>query len=276
MIAWIIAGAVSGIIASVLANLLLRTPQSRRWQPLILVLGVVALTPLLKPVVAGLLPGRRLSNSQRDELLRSNPAIALLVEHHPELRASFNAFMDTVVATSTTRDEGFAKGLEWGRKTLSAYLLRYIPATSDTSLLAFATVFSEVLTKLQDNPEGCMAFLFGPAAGATSVPRFGQDLEAKMNTVMASVIQTAIDSPQPPVPADRGQSLVLAAIDSIRSRYGDAALNDLALLASPESARRSPAAACTAGARFYGSTLLLPPIDAAAALRHLFSQVAPK
>jgi len=170
-----------------------------------------------------------------------------------------------------SRDQAYAKGVQWGREQLTPYLMRHVAEASDSAALSFITVLTDLLKTLRsEDPVACVDYLFGSARGEPPrSPRFSPNQQTAISQALDAVVITAIRSPRPPVDSATGNALLKLLFSHIQERYGAAMLSDLAALADPTTARRDPQRTCNTAFALYSTVLRLPPAQGAPLMRFM-------
>ena len=211
------------------------------------------------------------SEELTQQMLKESPALELLTREHPEVRAGMVQMLDSVIASGASRREAFTAGMTWGRSVLSPYFRQYLAVASDESLVAFGKASTDLLEGLRKTPDACMDYLFGP--NGRTVSRVSEKDQARLGKVMEQVIRSGIDSPHDKMPPDQARKTVQSLTATLIQKWGTSCAAALEQFSNPVKAREEPGQSCNVAYQLYRYVVTLPPDEAAATLRALFSAI---
>ncbi len=198
---------------------------------------------------------------QAQSALLQQQVYQVLREHEPEV---FKRVVDKYVdlgrgAVTEAAFINFANG------ELSEVSTRRLAHASDAAVLALMSNMVANARSLQGQPgDACFRFLFPHVAGPPDVARH-IDAKAQAHTldVMAEVIRSSAESPQPLPDASTVQDSLSQVANATFDQYGV----DAQMIANAEDPRVDRAKVCTMTLSLYDRILARPPADASALIR---------
>jgi hypothetical protein len=281
----IIAAAIGGAIGGALGGVLSRFAKAGSLRTVLVVvpaiIGAGVVPPLIKPHLEEAI-GPSVRTAQFDAVyeteirpgLLKQPALARIFKDDPKAEDVFKAELRKAY------QEGGAAGAVdaaagIGARILGDHFVRYMPRARTEDLIEFAKVMGSVLESLnQKDSEGCVLFLFGTQHGKSlSTSRLkaavgDQGMKAMLD-INNKIVEHAADAA---IPFDKARGETMTT--EIAQRRGDLLTGKSSevatgarLPADPQEAQ----AACAFSAALYGDIAALPPADAEAALRFMFT-----
>ncbi len=200
-------------------------------------------------------------NRQAQSALLEQPVYRVLREHEPEV---FKRVADKYVEfrRGAETEAGF---INFANGALSEVSTRRLAHASDAAVLALMSNMVANARSLQGQPgDACFRFLFPHVAGPPDVARH-IDAKAQAHTldVMAEVIRSSAESPQPLPDASTVQDSLSQVANATFDQYGV----DAQMIANAEDPRVDRAKVCTMTLSLYDRILARPPADASALIR---------
>lgn len=146
---------------------------------------------------------------------------------------------------------------------------KYLPQASDDALVAFGRLFVRRIEKLtQVSSDLCYQYLFPQEYGTTELLKhMSYETLQEEQAVLAAVIRTAAQNPQPSPDAFQSEALLEPVYIRLYTEYGD----DLLLLDNPLGESVDKKRVCTIMAAVYKEVLDMPKKERGIVLRHMFS-----
>lgn len=155
----------------------------------------------------------------------------------------------------------------------------YFPRARDESLIGFASIMSETLTKMnQSDPEACILYQHGANYGQVLAPKrlekiVGASLLSRQSEMIDRLISTASETP---VPFDRriGQEKFVA----IATRQAEKLSSGAQVVATgqrPPANTEEARQACSFAIGMFSDLVALPPAEGAAAIRSIYIAAPP-
>jgi hypothetical protein len=208
-------------------------------------------------------------HEQAKQFVESDETFQLLAEADPAFKSEATAFIQGTLERGESREDAYAAGVAWGREKVTPYLAKYLPRASDSTVIAFAAISSDILRELQAaSPSSCVAFMFGSGASAANV-RISNPLQTRMTQIVRTILREGLRSPQP-LDSAAGQAAVLRFAMQLMEAHGEGALADLAAMDSPQAAMADPAKICATAVNMYSTISQMPPDQGGRALRFVF------
>jgi hypothetical protein len=268
---WAVFGLVAGGLAAVIAQVL---GERRKWDQTVqrrvtifIFVALLGLAGAATSLVKGRSTERRVAR-----IIDRNPAFLALSRIDPGFRAGLHAFLDSLARSNASASEAFTAGVAWGQRAIGPYVSKYLPLASDSTIVAYTTTFTELARTLAaSNPETCTALLFGTGRPIAKAPVIDSVLERKLFNTTARMLEEGAKSTATPLDTAGGNDLVMALIARVGAEHGPAVVQDIALLADPESIRDNAARACAATVALYATALSMRADTTVRVLRYLFA-----
>lgn len=191
----------------------------------------------------------------------------------PEIEARFKAELKAAYTTggkAKMKEALTSASAKIGAEVAPAYF----PRARDESLVSFASIMSETLSKMnQTDPEACILYQHGAKYGQPLAPErlealVGDSLLARQSDMIDRLIATAADTP---VPFDRqmGQAKFVA----IATRHAEKLSGGAQVVATGQRAptnTEEAREACGFAIGMFADLVALPPAEGAAAIRSIY------
>jgi hypothetical protein len=270
-------GGASGVLAAVIAKLVIRDSKSRPMTYLFVVIFLFA--SLNGAGSAYLRPKIRVWEARQEvsKLVAENRLFSVLAARHPEIHDQIATLMVDVSRRGASPKEANLEGFAWGRELIRPYFDQYAPIASSDSLGRFVSVTVEILEQLSAREdEACYFWMFGGQTppGFSFSDAISQSDQTRMADAMADVIESSIPAPREPLDAKQAGSAIESFIGGLMETHGEAFVASLAILQQPNAPNIDKRAACDAATEFYRAALGLPEAQQGPLLRSLFGAAA--
>lgn len=212
-----------------------------------------------------------------NEFLGRVKLFSLVAKENSGFRSDFIDYAIDELEKSRSESEAFEHVLEWGKKHVAPYFVKYIPHASDQAIYNFSVYFGDVLKEINKrNDQACVTWMYGlsskdPSTGeairqATEV--VGDD---RMLSVMANVVETAMNSPVDVKRTEKATLVMRDFVQKLSSKYGKRFTSGLAMSAKPSSRDNNRADMCFAAEKLYSEVVRLPEPKRKIVLRNMFA-----
>lgn len=214
--------------------------------------------------------------SEFERVLDNNRLYSLISSQHPEFRERFIAAMLKMAKESRSKEEVFAKAMEWGNQNLTPYLLKYPGKSSDEALYNFTLYFSEMLSTLNQRNDGaCVSWMFGRRASPAQAEAIRASLaelgEDRMFEVMADMVESAIESPVQFRDRSSGNAMMINFVKQVAEDEGQDFVNGLTMMNRVNTPGIDRRALCSSAEILYRELVQLPDDERSVILRTMFS-----
>ena len=176
-----------------------------------------------------------------------------------------------------SESEAFDNVVDWGKKHVAPYFIKYIPHASDQAIFNYAAYVGDVLREINKrNDKACVTWMYGlsskdPATGkaireATEV--VGDD---KMLSVMAAVVETAMKSPVDIKRTEKATLVMRDFVEKLSKKYGKRFTSGLTMSAHPSNRDNNRADMCFTMEKLYSEIVQLPEKERKIVLRNMFA-----
>lgn len=196
-----------------------------------------------------------------DQALQAQLVYQVVKRHEPALYAQL---LDKHVATKSGESTS-AEYVNFANGALSETATQRLAHASDASVNALIRDMLSNAQALARKPgDQCFRFLFPQVSGPPDVARqFDAATQARTLELLAEVIRSAHESPQPLPEAAAVQDKLTSVVNAIYERYG----SDAQMIAHTEDPRVDRAKVCTMTISLYERIMAWPPADSSALIR---------
>jgi len=211
------------------------------------------------------------------EFLRKARLFSLVAKDHPGFRDDFIDYAVDQLEKTRSRPEAFDHVMEWGKKHVAPYFVKYIPHASDQAIYNFSVYFGDVLREINKrNDQACVTWMYGlsskdPTTGEAirqATQAVGDD---KMFSVMTDVVETAMKSPVDVKRTEKATQVMRDFVEKLSSKYGSRFTSGLKMSAKPSARDNNRADMCFAAEKLYSDVVRLPEKERKIVLRNMFS-----
>lgn len=202
---------------------------------------------------------------------------SLVAKDNSGFKSDFMQYAVTQLEKTNSEQEAYRQVVEWGKKHVAPYYIKYLPHASDEAIYNFAVYYGDVLREINKrNDQACVTWMYGisskdPSTGKAIKEATAAVGENKMFTVMADVVETAMKSP---VNVKRTEKATLAMRDFVQklsSKYGKRFTSGLAMAAKPGAPENNRADMCFAVEKLHSEIVQLPEAKRKIILRNMFA-----
>jgi len=212
-----------------------------------------------------------------ERFLNKVKLFSLVAKDNSGFRSDFVEYAVDELEKTKSESTAFEQVMEWGKKHVATYFVKYIPHASDQAIFNFSVYFGDVLKEINKrNDQACVTWMYGlsskdPATGQAireATEAVGDD---KMLSVMAEVVETAMKSP---VDVKRNEKATLVMRDFVQrlsKKYGQRFTSGLKMSAKPASPDNNRADMCFTMEKLYSEIVRLPETERKVILRNMFA-----
>lgn len=211
------------------------------------------------------------------EFLRRVKLFSLVAKDNPGFRDRFIDYAVDELQETRSEQEAFKHVLEWGKKHVAPYFVKYIPKASDRAIYNFSVYFGDVLKEINKrNDQACVTWMYGlsskdPSTGEAirqATQAVGDD---KMFAVMTDVVESAMKSPTNVKRTEKATLVMRDFVQKLSSRYGERFTSGLKMSAKPSARDNNRADMCFAAEKLYNEVVRLPEKERKIVLRNMFA-----
>lgn len=266
---WISIGlaALSGVLAAIIANLIVRNPKERRSAYVVaFVIFFALLQGLSREYIFPDVNAWNQSRKAESELLEI-PAFQAIKQYDPQTYENLLSDIKRAIKSGSS-DGSQITGMV--RDRISGLVQKRLPHASDEAVASYMNV---MLTEIDElNAHGgdlCYRFLFPQQSEPFDGRKYfsKQTQEADL-AALANIIKTSAENPQPIPPENDVIPKLQPIFADLATEHGD----DIVMLQNPGAANVDKAKVCSMAAGLYARILKLPPSESGTILRFMLSQ----
>lgn len=259
-------GAAAGLVAALLAHLVVRKPQERKIAyGVVFVVAFVFLNTLARENILPTLNNYYEAEKAEETLLKI-PAYQELKQHDPNTYQVMLSGLREGLRKGSSEEELIAQV----KTNLGPLIEKRVPYASDQAVVTYMGVVVKELRELnRQDPSLCYRFLFPQQYGAINPQKYlSKQLLSADLAALAEVIRTSATDPQPaPTEQDVAADLEIV-VGQLQEQYGDS----VSVLQNPQNPSVDKRVACGMIADLYTRVLELPSPRGGRLLRFMLSQ----
>ena len=245
------------------------------------IIGVSVAEPLLKPYIGQYLPlppaAKDPVEAQLDETfkeLEKLPTFAAILKREPELRDALEGKFREIAASAGSADEAGPMAFSAAYDEVAARFLDYLKRSRDDDLVAYFSETNDHLIYLSaSDPQFCFESMYDAGALAAldldeMKAKYGIERFNRQQELAARVIENAYDE-IPDYDADAGAAALVRAGQVLLAELG---LGKMGMVSGTVAASTPEDFKLVCDASISMNNSLLGEADAAAAIRHIFTQ----
>jgi len=212
-----------------------------------------------------------------NEFLGKVKLFSLVARENSGFRSDFIQYAVDELEKTKSRPEAYEHVMEWGKKHVAPYFVKYIPSASDQAIYDFSLYFGDVLKEINKrNDQACVTWMYGLSS---KDPETGQAIreatqvvgDNKMLAAMTEVVETAMKSPVHVKRTEKDTLVMRDFVQKLSKKYGKRFTSGLAMSAKPASRDNNRADMCFAAEKLYSEVVQLPVTKRKVVLRNMFA-----
>jgi len=211
------------------------------------------------------------------EFLGRVKLFSLVAQDNSGFKSDFIEYSVNELEKTKSKSAAFENVMEWGKKHVAPYFVKYIPHASDHAIFNFSVYFGDVLREINKrNDQACVTWMYGlSSADPTTGQAIREATEAvgddKMLSVMADVVETAMKSPVDVKRTEKATLVMRDFVQKLSKKFGKRFTSGLAMSTNPSNRDNNRADMCYAAEKLYSEVVLLPETERKIVLRNMFA-----
>lgn len=212
-----------------------------------------------------------------ERFLNKVKLFSLVAKDNSGFRSDFIEYAVDGLEKTKSESEAYQQALEWGKKNVAPYFVKYIPHASDQAIFNFSLYFGDVLKEINKrNDQACVTWMYGlssqdPATGQAIREATDAVGENKMLSVMSDVVETAMKSPVDVKRTEKATLVMRDFVEKLSKKYGKRFTSGLKMSAKPSDRDNNRADMCYAVEKLYSEVVRLPDTERKIILRNMFA-----
>lgn len=212
-----------------------------------------------------------------EKFLNKVKLFSLVAKDNSGFRSDFIEYAVGELEKTKSEPEAFDHVVDWGKKHVAPYFVKYIPHASDQAIFNYSVYIGDVLRELNKrDDEACVTWMYGlsskdPATGKAireATDAVGDD---RMLSVMAEVVETAMKSPVDVKRTEKSTLAMREFVQKLTKKYGQRFTSGLAMLVKPANRDNNRADMCFAVEKLNSEVVRLPETQRKIVLRNMFA-----
>ena len=212
-----------------------------------------------------------------NEFLDRVKLFSLVAKDNSGFRSDFIENAVDELEKTKSESEAFDHVMDWGKKHVAPYFVKYIPHASDQAIYNFSVYFGDVIREINKrNDQACVTWMYGLSS---KDPESGQAIreatqvvgDDRMLSVMTDVVESAMKSPVDVKRTEKATLVMRDFVQKLSKKYGQRFTSGLAMSAKPANRDNNRADMCYAAEKLYSEIVRLPETERKIILRNMFA-----